>query len=184
MLIYFYTGNSICFHKWVNATNSQLNKSQTEIVFCSCLFCHCKGCQTFCLQRVVLNSVMNILIWIYVFLNVEVLRLQLSHQGVGGWVLTPEWLEIFPERVRYDPHQASMEVSGCSLRVLLGQKPIKIWARCEKNKSNRICLGAMLSHVGANEGHEGAKISRQKFGNFRRERLYQNNHQTGPQMAQ
>ena len=30
----------------------------------------------------------------------------------------------------------------------------------------------------------GAKISRQKFGNFRREKLYQNNHQTGLQMAQ
>ena len=45
-------------------------------------------------------------------------------------------------------------------------------------------LGAMLSHVGANEGHEGAKILRQEFGNFRRERLYQNNHQTGPQIAQ
>ena len=59
--------------------------------------------------------------------------------------LAPKWLEIFPKRHRYGPHQAFMEVSGCSLRVLLGQKPIK-------NLQPK--MGAMFSpHFGLWFGH-------------------------------
>jgi hypothetical protein len=72
-------------------------------------------------------------------------------------------LEIHPKRVWCDPHKAFMEVSGCSLTVMLDQKPIKIWALREglrflavffpkivsRDLMEPYTLGWYLMHVGA-----------------------------------
>ena len=63
------------------------------------------------------------------FRRVNCEKIWALREGLGFWsVFGLTWPKILLKRVWCDPYKASMEVSVCALRTMLGQKISKIWA--------------------------------------------------------